>query len=54
MDLDKETNDKAVAILKQVEGMSIEEAQELLDLCSRYLLNQRVCFKKELWEEAKQ
>lgn len=38
----KEHEERALAILKQLKGMSIAEAQELLQWCSSYLLNQPV------------
>jgi len=34
--------EKAEAILQQLEGMRIKDAQNLLDWCSEYLLNQPV------------
>lgn len=38
----KEHEEKALAILQQLNGMSIAEARELLRECSDYLLNQPV------------
>jgi hypothetical protein len=37
---------RAEAILKSVEGLSIAEAQWLLNWCGEYLLEQTVSFKK--------
>ena len=41
-----EHQERASAILKSVEGLSIAEAQWLLKWCSEYLLEQKVCFTK--------
>ena len=38
--------ERASSILKSVEGLSIAEAQWLLDWCKEYLLEQTVSFKK--------
>lgn len=35
--------EKAFAILNQLSGMKIKDAQELLGWCSEYLLNQPCC-----------
>lgn len=38
----KEHEEKALVILQSLKGMRISEAQELLEWCSNYLLNQPV------------
>ena len=40
--MEKEHEEKALAILQSLKGMRISEAQKLLEWCSNYLLNQPV------------
>ena len=41
-----EHQERATAILESVKGLSIAEAQWLLEWCSEYLLEQKVYFTK--------